>query len=109
MQAHSGLRFSRPLRTFAITSNNKNCFAILYDPTDNIIAENVTSIKLVKKNCAYKIATGSGVKEVLGTPLGNYTMVLGPAVGEIDIIRIPEPGIFWILNFGFALLMFLKR
>ncbi|MCK5852766.1 hypothetical protein KAH27_07020, partial [bacterium] len=86
--------------------NSKNCLARLYDPTDNIIAENVTSVKLVKKNCAYEIAPGSGVKKVPGTPLGDYTMVLGPAVGEIDIIGVPEPvAIYYLLFIIYNLLI----
>jgi hypothetical protein len=86
--------------------NNKNCLARLYDPTDNIIAENVTSVKLVQKNCAYEIATGSGVKQLPGTPLGSYTMILAPAVGEIDIIGIPEPvAIYYFLFIIYNLLI----
>jgi len=86
--------------------NNKNCLARLYDPTDNILAENVTSVKLVEKNCAYEIATGSGVKQAPGTPLGSYSMILAPAVGEIDIIGVPEPvAIYYLLFIIYNLLI----
>ncbi len=69
----------------------QNCLARLYDPDDGIIANNVISLMLVQKNVGYGIAANVGVKEAPGTPQGAYVAIAGSAVGEIDIIGIPEP------------------
>ena len=69
----------------------KHCLAQMYDPTDNVIADNVMSVKLVQKNCGYGIEADLGDKHAPGTPQGSYVAVTGSAVGEIDIIGVPEP------------------
>jgi hypothetical protein len=78
---------------------DKNCLAQLYDPIDGVVADDVMSVKLVQKNCGYGISAGLGDKLAPGTPQGSYVAISGSAVGEIDIIGIPEPGIIYYLSF----------
>ncbi len=85
---------------------DKNCLAQLYDPTDGVIADDVISLKLVQKNCGYGISTALGVKHAPGTAQGSYVAISGSAVGEIDIIGVPEPvTIYYLLFIIYNLLM----
>ncbi|MCK5853329.1 hypothetical protein KAH27_09910, partial [bacterium] len=78
--------------------HNSNCVARLYDPVNNFLATNVTSVKLVQKNCGY-----DGVKLPPGT---NLTANIGScACLELDITSFPEPTtitneFFWDDNLG---------
>jgi len=85
---------------------DKNCLAQLYDPTDGVIADDVMSVKLVQKNCGYGISAGLGDKLAPGTPQGSYVAISGSAVGEIDIIGVPEP---FYLSFIIYYLLFINR
>lgn len=90
---------------------NKYCVARLYNNSEYLVS-GVMSIRLVQKNSGYNKNDGTGIKEDPGTPLGStYSAVAGSAVLEIDIIGngIPEPALFWILDFGFLILYFTKR
>ena len=84
----------------------KHCLAQMYDPTDGIIADNIISVKLVQKNCGYGIEADLGVKHEPGTPQGSYVAITGSAVGEIDIIGVPEP---FFLSFFVCCLLFINR
>ena len=80
--------------------------AKIYDPEDEIIAENVSSLRLIFKNAGYNIEDGKGVMLQPGTPQGGYRNITGPAINEIDIIGIPEP---FGLSFVIIILTFLKK
>ena len=72
--------------------------ARLYNPTYGVIADNITSLRIVHKNVGYNIESGEGVMLQPGTPQGSYKAISGSAINEIDIIGIPEPGIgIWIV------------
>ena len=78
----------------------------LYDDADGVLANNITSLKLIQKNVGYGIGVGYGVMLPPGTvsPGG----VSGSAHMEIDIIGIPEPAT--LLVSGLLLgLAFLRR
>ena len=77
----------------------KNCLAKLYDPTDGVLANNVISLMLVQKNIGYSIEADLGVKLSPGTAKGSYIGITGSAVGEIDIIGVPEPVAIYYLSF----------
>ena len=59
---------------------NSNCVARLYDSDDGILAENVTSIKLIQKNCGY-----DGYKQPPGTNVPGAN-IDSCACQELDII-----------------------
>jgi len=59
---------------------NSNCVARLYDPDDNVLAENVTSIKLIQKNSGY-----DGYKRLPGTNVPGANIDSCACV-ELDII-----------------------
>ena len=86
----------------------QECLARLYDPDDGVIAMNVTSLKLIQKNCGYGISAGVGDKLAPGTPLATpYISIAGCVSPEIDIIGVPEPA---LLISGLLLgLAFLRR
>jgi hypothetical protein len=65
---------------------SKECVARLYSVNGGIIANNVTSIKLIQKNCGYGIEANVGVKEEPGTAQGAYASITGCTSPEIDII-----------------------
>ena len=80
----------------------------LYDPEDGVLANNVTSLKIVQKNVGYGISAGLGVMELPETPQGGYVSIASTSQKEIDIIGIPEPATLIIsgLILGLA---FLRR
>ncbi len=73
--------------------------ARLYDPIDGVIADNITSLKIVHKNVGYNIESGKGVMLEPGTSQGGYISISGSAINEIDIIGIPEPVTIYYLSF----------
>jgi len=86
----------------------QECLARLYDPDDGVIAINVTSLKLIQKNCGYGIEANLGDKQTPGTAQGTYVSITGTVSPEIDIIGIPEPTT--LLVSGFLLcLAFIRR
>ncbi len=68
----------------------KECLARLYNPDDGVLAINVTSLKLIQKNCGYGISAGLGDKLAPGTAQGSYVSIVGTVSPEIDIIGVPE-------------------
>jgi len=60
--------------------------ARLYDPDDGVLANNITSIKLVQRNVGYGIEAGKGVLEPPATPQGSYVSIASSSEKEIDII-----------------------
>ena len=63
---------------------NSNCVARLYDPVSNVLATNITSVKLVQKNCGYDT-----IKLPPGTNLA--VNIDSCACVELDIIGPAEP------------------
>ncbi len=81
--------------------------ARLYNPTDGVIADNITSLRIVHKNVGYNIEDGKGVMLQPGTLQGTYRAISGSAINEIDIIGIPEPGLFTTLIL--SLILFFRK
>ncbi len=83
--------------------------ARLYNPTYGVIADNITSLRIVHKNVGYNIESGEGVMLQPGTSQGSYRAISGSAINEIDIIGIPEPVTIYYLSFIIYHLLKRKR